>query len=104
MSSQTNDASLRALLELLEQRRQNSADNELESRFFNDTLMYLMSDVDHWFCNKDILPIARESLWLFSLPEHEHITEFKNKLDSQLKACTYCAQAYHLSKEPERKR
>ncbi|KAI8875105.1 hypothetical protein K501DRAFT_234134, partial [Backusella circina FSU 941] len=105
MSSEIINDSLRELLSLLEQRRENSADSELESRFFNDTLMYLMSDgVDHWFCNKDILPIARESLWLFSLPEHEHINEFKNKLDKQLKACTYCAQAYHLSKEPERKR
>ncbi|CAO3630521.1 unnamed protein product [Mucor hiemalis] len=66
---------------------------------FNDALEYLLSNtVNHWWCTEATLPIARESLWLFSLPNHNPIVQYKKKLNAQLNSCTHCVQAYQTSK------
>ncbi|KAG0190960.1 DEAD-box type RNA helicase [Apophysomyces sp. BC1034] len=93
------DDRLNLLLDLIKQRDSQPGNNEIESQLYNDILIYLLSDSsDHWWCADATLPIARESLWLFSLPDHEHIVKYKAKLNNQLAHCMGCARSYHLSK------
>lgn len=104
MSSITNDSQLQNLINLLEKRTQHRDDVDLETKFFNDALEYLLS-VNHWWCSSEkLLSIARESLWLFSLPDHDPIVQYKTKLNLQLKSCAYCAKEYQISKISVRKR
>ncbi|KAG1414926.1 hypothetical protein G6F58_006718 [Rhizopus delemar] len=104
MSSLTNDSRLQNLINLLEKRTQHRDDVDLETKFFNDALEYLLS-VNHWWCSSEkLLSIARESLWLFSLPDHDPIVQYKTKLNLQLKSCAYCAKEYQISKISVRKR
>ncbi|KAI9319888.1 AAA domain-containing protein [Dichotomocladium elegans] len=90
---------IRKLLELLERKNANPNNVDLETQFFNEMLGYLLSSsTTHWWCDDMERPIARESLWLFSLPDHEHIIKYKEKLSSQLQSCTRCLQHYYASK------
>lgn len=90
---------LRGVLELLEKKQSSPGNTDVETHFFNDALEYLLSNtVNHWWCTEATLPIARESLWLFSLPDHDPIVQYKKKLNSQLNSCTHCVQAYQTSK------
>lgn len=99
MSIQLNAPQLQGVLILLETKQKNPGDSNVETQFFNEALEYLLSSsVTHWWCTNSTLPIARESLWLFSLPDHHPIVQYKKKLDNQLKTCTYCVQAYQTSK------
>ena len=103
--SQHHSPQLQGVLDLLEKKEHNPGNNDIETEFFNDALKYLLqSSVDHWWCTKATLPIARESLWLFSLPDHDPIVQYKNKLNTQLQSCTYCVQAYQTSKRFVRER
>ncbi|KAI9247526.1 hypothetical protein BY458DRAFT_527126 [Sporodiniella umbellata] len=97
MNNSVNDARLSNLLETLEKKNNSRDDADLETKFFNDTLEFLLS-VPHWWCTLEILPIARESLWLFSLPDHEPIVQYKDQMNQQLKSCSHCAKQYQLSK------
>ncbi|CEJ02391.1 hypothetical protein RMCBS344292_16398 [Rhizopus microsporus] len=100
-----DNARLRELLLLLEKRNQQREDVDLETKFFNDILEYFLSpNVNHWWCTEATLPLASESLWLFSLPDHDPIVQYKNKLNQQLKSCGYCARTYQTSKVMVRKR
>lgn len=100
MSNRNNTSQFQGVLDLLEQKRNSPGESEVETNFFNEALEYLLtSTVNHWWCTKATLPIARESLWLFSLPDHDPIVQYKKKLNSQLQSCTYCAQAYQTSKQ-----
>ncbi|KAI8373222.1 uncharacterized protein BYT42DRAFT_579639 [Radiomyces spectabilis] len=105
MSDRKHDMSLESLLALLKQRNDNPRDIELETRFYNDVLVFLLSDaIDHWWCSESVLPIAKESLWFFSLPDVEHIVQYKQKLDNILKKCLHCSRLYHTSKSSLRER
>ena len=100
-----DNARLRELLLLLEKRNQQREDVDLETKFFNDILEYFLSpNVNHWWCTEATLPLASESLWLFSLPDHDPIVQYKNKLNQHLKSCGYCARTYQTSKVMVRKR
>lgn len=99
MSNRVNGPQLEGVLNLLEKKQQSPGDSNVETQFFNEALEYLLSSsVKHWWCTNSTLPIARESLWFFSLPDHDPIVQYKNKLDNQLKTCIYCVQAYQTSK------
>jgi hypothetical protein len=99
MSGRLNAPQLQGVLNLLDKKQKDPGDSNVETQFFNEALQYLLSStVTHWWCTESILPVARESLWLFSLPDHDPIVQYKNKLDDQLKTCTYCVQAYQTSK------
>lgn len=105
MSLQKSTSQLQGVLDLLEKKRNNPGDTDVETNFFNEALEYLLtSTVNHWWCTEATLPIARESLWLFSLPDHDPIVKYKKKLDTQLQTCTYCVQAYQTSKQYVRQR
>ncbi|KAI9490861.1 hypothetical protein BDB00DRAFT_835720 [Zychaea mexicana] len=68
-------------------------------------LDYLLNySSDHWWCSQIELPIAQESMWLFSLPDHAHITKYKERLTLQLRTCTRCLHDYYASKPMLRKR
>jgi hypothetical protein len=96
---------LQGVLDLLEKKQNSPGNTDVETDFFNEALQYLlMSTVNHWWCTNSTLPIARESLWLFSLPDHDPIVQYKTKLNSQLNSCTYCVQAYQTSKQFVRQR
>ncbi|KAF1805165.1 SEN1 N terminal-domain-containing protein [Mucor lusitanicus] len=100
MSSNNNASQLQKVLDLLEEKQQNPGNADIETNFFNKALEYLLaSTVNHWWCTNATLPIARESLWLFSLPDHDPIVKYKQKLNTQLSSCTYCVQAYQNSKQ-----
>lgn len=100
MSSTNNASQLQEVLNLLEEKQQNPGNADVETNFFNKALEYLLaSTVNHWWCTNATLPIARESLWLFSLPDHDPIAKYKKKLNTQLSSCTYCVQAYQNSKQ-----
>ncbi|EPB85292.1 hypothetical protein HMPREF1544_07906 [Mucor circinelloides 1006PhL] len=100
MSSNNNASQLQEVLNLLEEKQQNPGNADVETNFFNKALEYLLSStVNHWWCTNATLPIARESLWLFSLPDHDPIVQYKKKLNTQLSSCTYCVQAYQNSKQ-----
>ncbi|CAO3586978.1 unnamed protein product [Absidia cylindrospora] len=106
-STGVNDTQLKEALELLEQRQSNTttADPELDTRFFNAVLLYLLAaTTDHWWCSPQILPLARESLWLFSLPDMPYILKYKEKLNSLLQCCPLCVQGYYLSRNDLRRR
>ncbi|KAI8350314.1 SEN1 N terminal-domain-containing protein [Choanephora cucurbitarum] len=93
------------ILTLLRQKQKEPSNNDLETEFFNAALEYLLNtSTDHWWCNKSLLPIAQESLWLFSLPDHDPIIQYKTKLNNQLKTCTHCVEHYQSSKSNIRKR
>lgn len=105
MSKVNNASQLEQVLNLLEEKQQNPGNSDIETNFFNKALEYLLlGTVNHWWCTNATLPIARESLWLFSLPDHDPIVQYKKKLDSQLSSCTYCVQAYQTSKESVKER
>ncbi|GAN07711.1 hypothetical protein MAM1_0172d07213 [Mucor ambiguus] len=100
MSSNNNASQLQEVLNLLEEKQKNPGNADVETNFFNKALEYLLtSTVNHWWCTNATLPIARESLWLFSLPDHDPIVKYKKKLNTQLSSCTYCVQAYQNSKQ-----
>lgn len=100
MNNHKDSTQLQGVLDLLEQKQNNPGDTDIETNFFNKALEYLLTNtVEHWWCTKTTLPIARESLWLFSLPDHDPIIQYKKKLNSQLQSCTYCVQAYQTSKQ-----
>jgi hypothetical protein len=105
MSTRNNTPQLQGVLDLLEQKQKNPGNSDVETNFFNEALEYLLTTtVNHWWCTNATLPIARESLWLFSLPDHDPIVQYKTKLNKQLKSCTYCVQAYQTSKRSVKKR
>ncbi|KAL0092761.1 hypothetical protein J3Q64DRAFT_1229495 [Phycomyces blakesleeanus] len=96
----TNESALNSLIALLGERKEQPNDSELEARFYEQVIIYLLSDrSDHWWCDPSVAPIARESLWFFSLPEHENILQYKKKLSTQLQKCIHCVQEYHSSKK-----
>ncbi|KAI9006559.1 SEN1 N terminal-domain-containing protein [Phycomyces nitens] len=96
----TNESALNSLFAILAKRKQQPNDKELEAQFYDQVIIYLLSDLsDHWWCDSSVAPIARESLWFFSLPEHENIVEYKKKLSRQLQKCIHCVQEYHSSKK-----
>ena len=102
----SNDVSrqLGSLLELLDQKRAQPSNSDLETRFFSDVLEFLLNDsTDHWWCT-EIQPITEESLWFFSLPDHENINKYKEKLAIQLRNCTLCLQHYYAAKPALKKR
>lgn len=100
MSKLNNALQLEEVLDLLEKKQQNPSNTDLETNFFNKALEYLLlSTVNHWWCTDATLPLARESLWLFSLPDHDPIVQYKKKLNAQLSFCTCCVQAYQSSKQ-----
>ncbi|KAI8140246.1 hypothetical protein BJV82DRAFT_563071 [Fennellomyces sp. T-0311] len=106
MTMNSNDVSkrLHSLLGLLDQKRLQPSNSDLETRFFNDALEFLLNDsTDHWWCT-EIQPIVQESLWFFSLPDHENIKKYKDRLASQLQNCTRCLQNYYASKPILKKR
>ncbi|KAI8644404.1 hypothetical protein BD408DRAFT_124205 [Parasitella parasitica] len=99
MSKPSNDLQLEKVLNILEEKRQNPGNSDVETSFFNKALEYLLlGTVNHWWCTDATLPIARESLWLFSLPDHDPVIQYKKKLNAQLSLCTCCVQAYQTSK------
>lgn len=110
MSSSTAAANrqLRTALTLLNQRQQQQDGNhdpDLETSFYNAVLEYLLlSTTDHWWCTSQTLTLARESLWLFSLPDHDQITAYKIKLDGLLQRCPQCIKAYYTTKNDMRQR
>lgn len=90
---------LEVVLKLLQEKQNNPGNNDIETNFFNEALEYLLlPSVNHWWCTTATLNIARESLWLFSLPDHDPIVKYKKKLNMQLSTCTDCLHAYHSSK------
>ncbi|KAI8983501.1 hypothetical protein BDB01DRAFT_791018 [Pilobolus umbonatus] len=100
MSNSNEGSRLEDLLDLLKDKPKMTGDQDFEINFYNKTLEYLLSDkVDHWWCDESILPIAKESLWLFSLPNHESILRYKKKLAHILSRCNGCVREYHTSKE-----
>jgi hypothetical protein len=91
---------LQNVLDLLQEKQNNPGNGDNETNFFNAALEYLLlPSANHWWCTTATLPIARESLWLFSLPDHDPIVQYKNKLNTQLTTCTDCLYAYHSSKD-----
>ncbi|RCI05707.1 hypothetical protein CU098_012281, partial [Rhizopus stolonifer] len=103
MSSQ--DPQLKEILALLERKQNNPGDADIETDFFNVALKYLLSPTaNHWWCTKTTQPIAQESLWLFSLPDHDPIVQYKQKLNNQLQSCTTCVEIYQTSKPVIRKK
>lgn len=105
MNNGADNPRFQHLTNLFEKRIQHREDVDLETNFFNEVLEYFLSNtVNHWWCSEAMLPIACESLWLFSLPDHQPIVQYKHKLNQQLKSCSYCAKAYQISKVIVRKR
>ncbi|CEP07406.1 hypothetical protein, partial, partial [Parasitella parasitica] len=105
MSKSTDASQLEKVLDLLEEKQKNPGNSDVETNFFNKALEYLLlASVNHWWCTDATLPIARESLWLFSLPDHDPIVQYKKKLNAQLSACTNCVQAYQTSKKSVKER
>ncbi|KAI8987866.1 hypothetical protein BDF20DRAFT_910411 [Mycotypha africana] len=98
MVDHSNAPKLQGVLALLESKQKDPNNTDVETRFFNEGLEFLLLS-DHWWCDQNILPIARESLWLFSLPEHNPILQYKKKLNNQLMTCTSCVQVYQNSKQ-----
>lgn len=100
-----SDRRLRELLDLLARKNASPFDAAVESQFYNDMLAYLLtSSSSHWWCTEAENTIAQESLWLFSLPDHESIQKYKQKLAEQLSSCVACVEQYHLSKPSLRER
>lgn len=105
MNNKDNTPQLQVVLELLEKKQKSPKNSDVETNFFNEALEYLLSNsVQHWWCTGATLPIARESLWLFSLPDHDPVVQYKKKLDTQLTTCISCVQAYQTSKQSVRQR
>ncbi|KAI8096315.1 uncharacterized protein BX664DRAFT_56457 [Halteromyces radiatus] len=107
LSTVPDESQLQRALSLLDKRQAqhpSTNDPDLETQFYNAVLECLLLDTaDHWWCSHDILPLARESLWLFSLPDHDHIIQYKHKLNDLLQRCPKCIQSYYVSKQEMRK-
>ncbi|ORX57635.1 hypothetical protein DM01DRAFT_134426 [Hesseltinella vesiculosa] len=105
MSNISADALLTIALDLLQkQKTSRNPSHADENHFYNTLLKYFLSDAsDHWWCSQTTFELAGESLWLFSLPGHARIDQYKNKLNKMLTVCTKCAQQYHQAKRSKHK-
>ncbi|KAI8580660.1 hypothetical protein K450DRAFT_236672 [Umbelopsis ramanniana AG] len=99
MSDRGRDSRMDSLKALYDLKKNNPNDTTTENNFYNAVLSYLLQDkTDHWWCNKSLEPFVRESMMLFSLPEYDHITKYKNRMNMQLRTCRHCLTSYHNSK------
>lgn len=99
MSDRGHDPRMDSLKALYELKKKNPNDSATENKFFNAILAYLLENpTDHWWCTKELEPLVRESMMLFSLPAYDHITQYKNRMNQQLTSCRHCLDAYHNSK------
>ena len=105
MGDRGRDSRMDSLKALYDLKKNNPNDAATENNFYNAVLSYLLQDkTDHWWCNKALEPFVRESMMLFSLPEYDHITKYKNRMNKQLRICRHCLTSYHNSKSALRQR
>ncbi|CCH43533.1 hypothetical protein BN7_3085 [Wickerhamomyces ciferrii] len=96
-SSLPDDPEFQDLVRIIKESHKNSTDDALQQDALQRSMTYIHNHAEekHLFCDKLMFHPAIHALILFSFPENDALTWYKEKIAHSLNTCSKCIMLFH---------
>lgn len=97
VESEDQDSELQSLSTLIKKSHKNPNDDSLQQEALEQSMNYIHKHAEqrHLFCDKGMYQPSIHALILFSFPENEALTWYKDKVARRLNECSKCITLFH---------
>jgi len=96
-ASDDSDPKLQELVSLIKESHKQSTNDELQQRALQASMEYINENVEsrHMFCDKGMFHPSIHALILFSFPDNQALSWYKEKAAHSLNSCPKCISLFH---------